>query len=82
VNVATTKAGINMDAVADMGRIIKACAERTKDKGAFGCAKLVVFSMCPRITVYGRRLPWLWEPDVSSMWGSAVPVWLPMRSGA
>jgi len=47
VNVATTKAGINMDAVADMGRIIKACAERTKDKGAFGCAKLVVCSYVP-----------------------------------
>lgn len=47
VNVATTKAGINMDAVMDMGRIIKDCAERTRDKGAFGCAKLVVFSNVP-----------------------------------
>ena len=34
VNVATTKAGINMDAVRDMGIIIKECAERTKDRGA------------------------------------------------
>lgn len=47
VNVATTKSGINMDAVMDMGRIIKECAEKTRDKGAFGCAKLVVFSNVP-----------------------------------
>ncbi len=43
VNVASTKAGINMDAVALMGRTVKAAAERTADRGGFGCAKLVVF---------------------------------------
>ncbi len=43
VNVGSTRAGINMDAVALMGRTIKACAERTADRGGFGCAKLVVF---------------------------------------
>ncbi len=43
VNVGTTRAGINMDAVAEMGRIIKATAERTKEQDGFGCAKLVVF---------------------------------------
>lgn len=43
VNVGSTKAGINMDAVALMGRIIKQTAERTADRGGFGCAKLVVF---------------------------------------
>lgn len=43
VNVGTSKAGINMDAVALMGKIIKQTAERTKDKDGFGCAKLVVF---------------------------------------
>ncbi|SCI61360.1 Uncharacterized conserved protein [uncultured Flavonifractor sp.] len=43
VNVGSTKAGINMDAVAEMGRIIKTTAERTADRGGFGCAKLVVF---------------------------------------
>ena len=43
VNVGSTKAGINMDAVALMGRIVKAAAERTADRGGFGCAKLVVF---------------------------------------
>ena len=43
VNVGSTKAGINMDAVAEMGRIVKAAAERTADRGGFACAKLVVF---------------------------------------
>ena len=43
VNVGSTRAGINMDAVAEMGRIIKDAAERTADRGGFGCAKLVVF---------------------------------------
>ncbi len=44
VNVASTKTGINMDAVAKMGRIIKETAERTKESGGMGCAKLVVFA--------------------------------------
>lgn len=44
VNVGSTKAGINMDAVAEMGRIIKRTAELTKDDGCMGCAKLVVFA--------------------------------------
>ncbi len=43
VNVSSTKAGINMDAVKLMGETIKAAAERTADRGGFGCAKLVVF---------------------------------------
>ena len=44
VNVGSTKAGINMDAVKCMGEIIKKTAELTKDKDGFGCAKLVVFA--------------------------------------
>ena len=44
VGVASTKAGINMDAVKLMGRIIKKTAEITADNDSFGCAKLVVFS--------------------------------------
>lgn len=44
VNVATTRAGINMDAVAKMGRIIKQAAELTADKDGFAAAKLVVFA--------------------------------------
>ena len=43
VNVGSTKAGIDMDAVYEMGKIIKQTAELTKDKKGFGCAKLVVF---------------------------------------
>ncbi|HWP22464.1 MAG TPA: PFL family protein [Candidatus Cryosericum sp.] len=43
VNVASTRAGINMDAVRWMGEIVKAAAERTADQGGLGCAKLVVF---------------------------------------
>ncbi len=44
VNVATTRAGINMDAVKEMGQTVKRTAELTKDEGGFGCAKLVVFA--------------------------------------
>ena len=44
VNVGSTKAGINMDAVAEMGRIIKKTAEVTADNDGLGCAKLVVFA--------------------------------------
>ena len=43
VNVGSTKAGINMDAVALMGQTIKRTAELTATSGGFGCAKLVVF---------------------------------------
>ena len=42
VNVGSTKAGINMDAVALMGQTIKRTAELTAAHGGFGCAKLVV----------------------------------------
>ena len=44
VNVATTRAGINMDAVQRMGQIIKRTAELTADADGIGCAKLVVFA--------------------------------------
>ncbi|MBQ7544477.1 MAG: PFL family protein [Synergistaceae bacterium] len=44
VNVATTKAGINMDAVALMGKTIKRTAELTASQDGLGCAKLVVFA--------------------------------------
>ena len=47
INVATTKAGINMDAVKRMGEIIKETALLTADKDSIGCAKLVVFANIP-----------------------------------
>jgi len=47
VNVATTKAGINMDAVREMGLVIKRAAGLTADQGGLACAKLVVFANVP-----------------------------------
>ena len=44
VNVATSKAGINMDAVKLMGQIVKDCAYLTRDQDSLACAKLVVFA--------------------------------------
>ncbi|HEX3228742.1 MAG TPA: DUF711 family protein, partial [Pyrinomonadaceae bacterium] len=44
VNAATTRAGINMDAVAQVGRIIKEAAERTREQGGVACAKFVCFA--------------------------------------
>ncbi len=43
VNVGSTRAGINMDAVALLGRVVKEAAQRTAERGGFACAKLVVF---------------------------------------
>jgi uncharacterized protein len=44
LNVATTRAGINMDAVAHVGRLIKEAAERTSNQGGLACAKFVCFA--------------------------------------
>ncbi len=44
VNVGSTRAGINMDAVAKMGRIIQQTANITADQDGLGCAKVVVFA--------------------------------------
>src|SRR5258708_21417590 len=44
VNAATTRAGINMDVVARVGRLIKEAAERTSDRGGLACAKFVCFA--------------------------------------
>ena len=47
VNVGSTKAGINMDAVALMGQVVRRAAERTADLGCIGPAKLVVLCNAP-----------------------------------
>ncbi len=47
VNIGSTKAGINMDAVAKMGHIVRECAEMTADNNCFGAAKLVIFCNAP-----------------------------------
>jgi hypothetical protein len=44
VNVATSRAGINMDAVRRVGELIKEMAERTRDRGGLACAKFVCFA--------------------------------------
>ncbi|MGI8919253.1 MAG: PFL family protein [Pyrinomonadaceae bacterium] len=44
VNVATTRAGINMDAVRQVGELIKDAAERTRESGGLACAKFVCFA--------------------------------------
>ena len=44
VNVASSRAGINMDAVKTMGEVVKDAAERTADRSSIACAKLVVFA--------------------------------------
>ncbi len=44
VNIGSSKSGINMDAVKQMGEIVKRTAELTKDKDGLGCARLVVFA--------------------------------------
>lgn len=44
VNVGSTRAGINMDAVRDMGEVVKKTAELTAETSGLGCAKLVIFA--------------------------------------
>ncbi|HBC26876.1 MAG TPA: hypothetical protein DC013_05625 [Ruminococcaceae bacterium] len=47
VNIGTTKAGINMDAVGKMGRVVRETAQATADRDCIGAAKLVVFCNAP-----------------------------------
>ena len=47
VNVASTKTGINMDAIRQTGQVIKDLAYNTRDRGSIGCAKFVVFANVP-----------------------------------
>lgn len=44
INVGTTRAGINMEAIKDLGPILLETAELTKDTDAYGCAKIVIFA--------------------------------------
>ncbi len=65
VNVASTKAGINMDAVGMMGEAIKQTAEKTADRLAIGCAKLVVFANVPEDNPFiAGAFHGVSEPDV------------------
>ena len=64
VNVASTKAGINMDAVKRMGEIIKETAYLTRDRDSLGCAKLVVFANIPEDNPFmAGAMHGIGEPD-------------------
>lgn len=52
VNVATTRAGINMDAVATLGEVIRDLAHATREQNSFGCCKLVVYANMPEDNPY------------------------------
>ena len=47
VNVGSTKVGINMDAVKQMGEVVRRCSEMTSDRNCIAAAKLVVFCNAP-----------------------------------
>ena len=65
INVASTRSGINMDAVALLGQRILDVAEATRDSDGLGCAKLVVFANIPQDVPFmaGAYLG-VGEPDV------------------
>ena len=74
VNVGSTKAGINMDAVALMGQIIRETAERTQDKNCVGAAKLVVFCNAPEDNPFmAGAFHGVGEPDVALNVGVSGP---------
>lgn len=65
VNIGSTKAGINMDAVAIMGKVVKECAELTKERQCIGAAKLVVFCNAPEDNPFmAGAFHGVGEPDV------------------
>ena len=65
VNIGSTKAGINMDAVKMMGKIVKQTAELTKDRNCIGAAKLVVFCNAPEDNPFmAGAFHGVGEPDV------------------
>ena len=65
INVASSRSGINMDAVALMGQQILRTAQATADRGGIGCAKLVIFANIPQDVPFmaGAYLG-VGEPDV------------------
>ncbi len=64
INVASTKAGINMDAVKRMGEIMKETAYLTRENDSIGCAKLVVFANIPEDNPFmAGAIHGMGEPD-------------------
>ncbi len=65
VNIGSTKAGINMDAVKLMGKVVRQTAELTKDRQCIGAAKLVVFCNAPEDNPFmAGAFHGVGEPDV------------------
>lgn len=74
INIATTKAGINMDAVAMMGEVIKKCAYLTRDKDSIACAKLVVFANAVEDNPFmAGAFHGIGEPDITLNVGVSGP---------
>jgi uncharacterized protein (UPF0210 family) len=74
INVATTRAGINMDAVLKMGKIIREAAALTADADGLGCAKLVVFANIPQdIPFMAGAYLGIGEPDAVISVGVSGP---------
>ena len=74
VNVASTKAGINMDAIALMGSAIKRAAYLTKDENSIACAKLVVFANVPEDNPFmAGAFCGIGEPDAAINVGVSGP---------
>ncbi len=65
VNIGSTKAGINMDAVKIMGGVVREAAELTRDRQCVGAAKLVVFCNAPEDNPFmAGAFHGVGEPDV------------------
>ena len=66
VNVASTRAGINMDAVVRMADVVLAVSRRTADHDSIGCARIVVFCNVPEDNPFmAGALHGSGEPEVS-----------------
>lgn len=74
VNIGSTKAGINMDAVKLMGEIVKECADKTKERDSLGAAKLVVLCNAPEDNPFmAGAFHGVGEPDVEIHVGVSGP---------
>lgn len=81
VNVATSRAGINMDAVAQMGQVVKQAAELTAEESSIACAKLVVFANAVGDNPFmAGAFHGIEEPDTVVSVGVSGPVSSTMRS--
>ena len=63
VNIGSTKSGLNMDAIARMGHVVRKAAELTADNQCMGAAKLVVFCNAPEISIMAGAFHGPGEPD-------------------